>query len=134
MCERFLHFSALATSSSFLKRLWMSHDSLSRATDEPLVQRTWEMLRRRRLVASVVFFTLVASAAAFAAYLPDLYQASALVLVERQVSDVVARPQVTGELENRLQVIKQEILSRARLTELIEQFNLYAPLRRSSSM
>jgi len=112
----------------------MSHDSPSPATDEPIVQRAWDILRRRRLLASVVFLTLAASAAGFALYLPDLFQASALVLIERQVSDVVARPQVTGELENRLQVIKQEILSRARLTELIEQFNLYAPLRRTASM
>jgi len=92
----------------------MSHDSLSPAADESVVLRAWEILRRRRLLASAVFLTLVASAAGFAAYLPDLYQASALVLIERQVSEAVAKPQLSGELENRLQVIKQEILSRAR--------------------
>jgi succinoglycan biosynthesis transport protein ExoP len=112
----------------------MSHDSLSPATDESVVLRAWEILRRRRLLASVVFLTLVASAAGFAAYLPDLYQASALVLIERQVSEAVAKPPMSGELENRLQVIKQEILSRARLTELIDRFNLYQPLRSHSSM
>jgi succinoglycan biosynthesis transport protein ExoP len=112
----------------------MSHDSLSPATDESVVLRAWEILRRRRLLASVVFLTLVASAAGFAAYLPDLYQASALVLIERQVSEAVAKPQVSGELENRLQVIKQEILSRAHLSELIDRFNLYQPLRSHSSM
>jgi succinoglycan biosynthesis transport protein ExoP len=112
----------------------MSHDSLSPATDESVVLRAWEILRRRRLLASVVFLTLVASAAGFAAYLPDLYQASALVLIERQVSEAVAKPAMSGELENRLQVIKQEILSRARLTELIDRFNLYQPLRSHSSM
>jgi polysaccharide chain length determinant protein (PEP-CTERM system associated) len=112
----------------------MSHDPFSAATDEPVLQRAWAMLRRRRLLAAVVSLTLAASAAGFAKYLPDLYQASALVLVERQMSEAVARPTANGELENRLQVIKQEILSRARLTELIEKFNLYAPLRRHSSM
>ena len=112
----------------------MSHDSLSPAADESVVLRAWEILRRRRLLASAVFLTLVASAAGFAAYLPDLYQASALVLIERQVSEAVAKPQLSGELENRLQVIKQEILSRARLTELIDRFNLYQPLRSHSSM
>ena len=112
----------------------MSHDPFSAATDEPVLQRAWAMLRRRQLLAGVVSLTLAASAAGFAKYLPDLYQASALVLVERQMSEAVARPGVNGELENRLQVIKQEILSRARLTELIDKFNLYAPLRRHSSM
>ena len=112
----------------------MSHDSLSPAADESVALRAWEILRRRRLLASAVFLTLVASAAGFAAYLPDLYQASALVLIERQVSEAVAKPPLSGELENRLQVIKQEILSRARLTELIDRFNLYQPLRSHSSM
>jgi succinoglycan biosynthesis transport protein ExoP len=112
----------------------MSHESLSPATDEPVVLRAWAILRRRRLLASVVFLTLVASAIGFAVYLPDLYQASALVLIERQVSEAVAKPQVSGDLESRLQVIKQEILSRARLTELIERFNLYEALRSRSSV
>src|SRR6266566_803572 len=112
----------------------MSDESLSPSNDEPVIQRAWAILRRRRLLASVVFLTLVASALGFAAYLPDLYQASALVLIERQVSEAVVRPQVSGELESRLQVIKQEVLSRAHLTELIERFNLYPALRKGSSM
>jgi succinoglycan biosynthesis transport protein ExoP len=99
-----------------------------------VVLRAWEILRRRRLLASVVFLTLVASAAGFAAYLPDLYQASAIVLIERQMSEAVTKPSMSGELESRLQVIKQEILSRARLTELVDRFNLYQPLRSHSSM
>ena len=112
----------------------MSDESLSLSNDEPVIQRAWAILRRRRLLASVVFLTLVASALGFAAYLPDLYQASALVLIERQVSEAVVRPQISGELESRLQVIKQEVLSRAHLTELIERFNLYPALRKGSSM
>jgi succinoglycan biosynthesis transport protein ExoP len=112
----------------------MAHDSLSPPADESVVMRAWDILWRRRLLASVVFLTLVASAVGFAAYLPDLYQASAVVLIERQMSDAVAKPPMSGEIENRLLVIKQEILSRARLTELIDRFNLYEHLRSRSSM
>ena len=61
--------------------------------------------------------------------LPDLYRASAVVLVERPVPETFVRPAVSGELESRLHVIKQEILSRARLTELINRFDLYPELR-----
>src|SRR5437773_3381233 len=111
----------------------MSDESLSLSNDEPVIQRAWAILRRRRLLAGVVFLTLVASAAGFAYYLPDLYQASALVLIERQVSEAVVRPTASGELETRLQVIKQEILSRARLTELVDRFTLYPKLRATSS-
>src|SRR5258707_420213 len=107
----------------------MPGDPLSPATDESVILRAWEILRRRRLLAFVVFMTLVASAISFATYLPDLYQASAVVLVERQISEAVAKPAAGGELESRLQVIKQEILSRARLTALVEQYNLYPQLR-----
>src|SRR5439155_7648394 len=39
------------------------------------------------------------------------------------------RSAVGGELESRLHVIKQEVLSRARLTELIDRFQLYPELR-----
>ena len=42
---------------------------------------------------------------------------------------IVRRTAVSGELESRLYVIKQEILSRDRLTELIKRFNLYPELR-----
>ena len=60
----------------------------------------------------------------------DLYRASAIVLVERPLSDQFVRPAVSGELESRLHVIKQEILSRDRLTELINRFHLYPEMRR----
>ena len=58
----------------------MPGDPLSRSTDDSVILRAWEILQRRRLLASVVFLTLVASAISFATYLPDLYQASAVVL------------------------------------------------------
>ena len=77
----------------------------------------------------LVFAAVFASAASFALFLPDLYRASAIVLVERPVPESYVRSAVSGELEGRLHVIKQEILSRTRLTELVERFNLYPELR-----
>ena len=56
------------------------------------------------------------------------------MLVERQLPETVVRPAVSGELESRLHVIKQEILSRARLTDLINRFDLYADLRARGDM
>src|SRR5437867_3474877 len=107
----------------------MPSDPLSPASDESVLLRAWEILRRRRLLAFIVFMGLTASAISFATYLPDLYQASTVVLVERQISEVVGKTPAGGELESRLQVIKQEILSRARLSELVEQYKLYPQLR-----
>ena len=74
------------------------------------------------------------SALSFALYLPNLYRATASALVERPVSEQFVRTAVTGELEGRLHVIKQEILSRARLSDLITRYNLYPELRRGKDM
>jgi len=112
----------------------MIHDPLSPGSEESVVVRAGQILFRRRTLAFVVFATVMASAISFAVYLPDLYQASALVLVERQVSEAVVKPSASGELESRLQIIKQEILSRSRLTELVERFNLYPNLRQRGGL
>src|ERR671915_705848 len=106
----------------------MPRDTLSGPEDSMLL-RSLEILRRRKLIALVVFATVLASAVTFALYLPNLYSATAVVLVERPVSEQFVRAAVTGELESRLHIIKQEILSRARLTDLITRFNLYPELR-----
>ena len=112
----------------------MAFDSPSPTPDQPFLIRALEILRRRAVLAFVVFTTILVSAVAFARYLPDLYRASAVVLVERQLPETVVRPAVTGELESRLHVIKQEIIGRARLTDLINRFNLYADLRARGDM
>ena len=107
----------------------MARDILSSSTEQSLVSRAVDIFRRRTTVVVLVFAAVIASAASFALYLPDLYRASATVLVERPVPESYVRSAVSGELESRLHVIKQEILSRARLTELIDRFNLYPDLR-----
>src|SRR5918996_5654323 len=107
----------------------MARDPLSPTTDDSLALRVFEIVRRRVLLAVAVFAMVLAGAIAFALYLPDLYRATALVLVERPISESIVRTPVAGELESRLYVIKQEILSRDRLYELIKRFDLYPDMR-----
>src|SRR5258708_775164 len=102
--------------------------------DSSLVLRTLDMLRRRAIVAMLIFSAVVASAVSFALYLPDLFRSTAVLLVERPVPEAFVRPAVSGELESRLHVIKQEILSRDRLTELVNRFDLYPDLRSHGPM
>ena len=86
--------------------------------------------RRRKWLAIVVFLTIAATAVSFARWLPDLYRATSSVLIERQqVSEAFVRQSVTAELETRIQMMRQEIMSRARLSDLITRFNLYQELR-----
>src|SRR5215210_1922672 len=112
----------------------MAADPFMTTPEESLAFRTLDIIRRRKILAAFVFAGVLASAVSFALYLPDLYRSSAVLLVEKPVPDVYVRPAVSGELENRLHVIKQEILSRSRLTDLIQRFDLYPELRRTAAM
>ena len=103
-----------------------------------LSRQTWadylDILRRRRKVALLAGLLVVAAAASFALGLPALYQSSATILVEGAMRRSVVDQPAAGEIDARLQAIKQEALSRARLTDLITRFNLYPRLRDGSSL
>jgi polysaccharide chain length determinant protein (PEP-CTERM system associated) len=87
------------------------------------------MLRRRWVIGTSAGLCVVAAVAPVAIALPNLYSVGAKLLVEgRPMNAVFASP--TAGLEGRLQTIKTEALSRARLTALIEQLDLYPDLRR----
>src|SRR5918994_6502491 len=112
----------------------MARDPLSQTSEDSLALRVIEIFRRRMLLAVAIFAMVLAGAISFALYLPDLYRASALVLVERPISESIVKTPVSGELESRLYVIKQEILSRDRLIGLIERFNLYPEMRKRTGL
>src|SRR5712691_5414760 len=89
-----------------------------------------EMLKRRLWLAIALFSIVVTIAGSLAAFLPNIYTATAVILVEgQQVPPDFVRSTVTMSLERRLQVLSQEILSRARLAELAKQLDLYQDLR-----
>jgi polysaccharide chain length determinant protein (PEP-CTERM system associated) len=114
----------------------MARDLLASTGDDSLALRVLDIVRRRRLLAMVTFATLVAAATSFAIYLPDLYRGQALVLIERPVDETIVRSaeSAPGELESRLHIIKQEILSRDRLLGLITRFNLYPKYMKSGDV
>ena len=89
-----------------------------------------DVWRRRKWIGVAVFCAVFAGVIAAVVALPNLYKASATVLVERpQVSEAFVRQSVTAELETRIQTIHRQIMSRSRLTELITRLGLYADLR-----
>src|ERR1700730_8949044 len=58
---------------------------------------------------------------------PSTYQSEALILVEQQkVPDQFVAPNVTNNLQERLQSMTQQILSRTRLRATIDRFHLYS--------
>lgn len=85
-------------------------------------------LLRRKWLALAVFSLVLAGALSFSRALPNLYQSTATVLVERPTQS-----EGSDDVEARLQSIRQEILSRSRLAELIGRFDLYPKVRAGAS-
>ena len=107
-------------------------DPQGRRIDPDLIREIWQ---RRRWVGILIFGAVLACAASAALSLPNLYRASTKVLVDRQeVSETFVRPTVTGELEPRIQTIRQQVMSRERLANLITTLDLYPDDRRLRPM
>jgi len=85
-----------------------------------------EIFLRRKLYFIVPFILILTAAVLWAALAPRKYQASTLVLVtpQRVPADLV-RPTVTAGILERLNSISQEIMSRTRLEQIIDELKLY---------
>jgi polysaccharide chain length determinant protein (PEP-CTERM system associated) len=89
-----------------------------------------DVWRRRKWLGIVVFIIVLAGAVTTVISLPNLYRASATVLIERpRVSEAFVRQSVTAELETRIQTIHRQVMSRIRLTDVINRLDLYSDLR-----
>ena len=91
---------------------------------------------RRKIWFLIVPFALVAAATAVVSRaLPDMYRSETLILVVPQrVPENYVKPTVTTRIEDRLQSISQQILSRTRLERIIQDFNLYQQERKTDVM
>ena len=93
-----------------------------------------EVFLRRIWYFVIPFVIIVAAASIYALFLPKMYRATTLVLVTPQkVPENFVRPTVTSRIEDRLQSISQEIMSRTRLEMVIAEFKLYAEEAKSLS-
>src|SRR5689334_12782841 len=102
----------------------------SREQTEPGFDFVLDVWQRRKWIALVVFSAAFSGIASLALSLPDIYRATATVMVERQqVSEAFVRPTVTSELETRIQTIHKQVMSRARLSEVITRLDLYPEMK-----
>lgn len=92
-------------------------------------------IRRRWRWGAGAFLIVFVPVAGVVHSLPDVYQSTAVVIVEpQQIPADLVRPTVTDPLEQRLQTIHQELVSRSRLEEQIARFALYQDLKRNSPL
>jgi polysaccharide chain length determinant protein (PEP-CTERM system associated) len=96
-------------------------------------ERAHDIWRRRKWLAIFALVLPLSAVVGAIPFLPAIYKASAVILVERQqVPEEFVKSTVTSGLETRLQTMSQEILSRARLIDLINRFELYPDRRRDT--
>ena len=90
----------------------------------------WQILLRRKWLIVLPAILVGGVSAAVIYKLPNLYRSETLILVVPQrVPETYVRSTVTARIEDRLQAISQQIMSRTRLEQVITDFNLYAKER-----
>src|SRR5262245_56695037 len=94
----------------------------------------WHIVRRRRRIGGIVAGTILVIGAAIALLWPAAYQSKATILIEEQeIPQDVVRSAITSYADQRIETIKQQVMSRSTLWKIIEQYNLYASMRRSKA-
>jgi len=93
----------------------------------PSLADYWGIVRRRFWWVAVPLFLCWVVVWGLSWRLPPVYQSEALILVEQQkVPENYVVPNVTVSLQDRLQSMTQQILSRTRLQTTIDRFHLYS--------
>jgi uncharacterized protein involved in exopolysaccharide biosynthesis len=84
--------------------------------------------RKKFFITPAVVVFLVATAIAL--LLPAIYESSSTILIEeQQIPPDFVRSIVTGFADQRIQSLTQQIMSRTKLWEIIQKFNLYPELK-----
>jgi polysaccharide biosynthesis transport protein len=86
----------------------------------------WAIACRRRWWILLPVFLTWAAVWGISWLLPSTYQSEALILLEQQnVPNQYVVPNVTASVQDRLQTISQQVLSRTRLQAIVDRFHLY---------
>jgi polysaccharide biosynthesis transport protein len=104
----------------------MVHDLEEQDAEGLDLQKYLGIAKRRHLHFLIPLFIGWVAVWSVSWVLPPRYQSSTLILVEQPTmpKDYVT-PNVTDDLQARMQSITQQILSRTRLLHIIDQYNLY---------
>jgi polysaccharide chain length determinant protein (PEP-CTERM system associated) len=101
---------------------------------QPILQYLDIFLRRKWLIVIPSMISLLV-ALYVALVIPPLYQSETTILVEpQQIPEKYVQSTVTGSVQDRLNIISQQILSRTNLESVIQEFNLYPEARETQPM
>lgn len=92
-----------------------------------------DAIRRHKYL--VIFSTLILMlvSAAIAYLLPATYKSEGLILIESQeIPRDLVKSTVTSYADQRIEIIKQRIMTTSNVMEIVKKFNLYAEMRKKS--
>jgi uncharacterized protein involved in exopolysaccharide biosynthesis len=100
--------------------------------DEGLsLQEMIGVARRRAWQIALVAAAVLATGVAAALFWPAVYRSTATILIEEQeIPRDLVRSTVTSYADERIQVIGQQVMTRATLMQIVEKYGLYARERR----
>lgn len=91
------------------------------------IEEYWSIVRRHRWLILLSIFVCWATVWVIGWLLPATYQSEALILVEQQqVTSELVPPNVSVSLQDQLQSMTQQILSRTQLQGIIDRYHLYS--------
>lgn len=100
-------------------------------TPEDLVGIGW----KHKWLILVPFVVVAAATFAVSSFLPNVYFSQTLIqVIPQRVPESYVRSTVTAKIEDRLQSLSQQIMSRTRLEKIIQEFGLYAKEREKGIM
>jgi len=89
------------------------------------------ILKRRKWALIIPFVLIVMVSSLTALLLPSIYKSTAIILIEqREIPAEYVMSSMTTYAEQRMQIIKQRVLTSQQLKSLIKKFDLYQKLRK----
>jgi uncharacterized protein involved in exopolysaccharide biosynthesis len=89
------------------------------------------MLRKRKRTIAAAAGLIFLGSVALAFLLPPVYRSTATILIEEQeVPPDLVRSAITSYADQRIQTIKQQVMTRAHLWNIVEKYGLYESQRR----
>lgn len=107
-------------------------DYLMQAQEGISLEQVKGIIRRQRGIFISLFLLTWIAALCTALLLPAIYRAESTILIEeQQIPQEFVQTTITSYVEERLQVITQQIMSRPRLQEIIDRFKLYPEMQKN---
>ncbi|HNK14310.1 MAG TPA: Wzz/FepE/Etk N-terminal domain-containing protein, partial [Nitrospira sp.] len=94
------------------------------------LQEYVRVFQRRRVLILTVTVVLLSASVAISLLLPPTFKSTATILIEEQeVPSELVHSTITSYADQRIEMIKQQVMSRSSLWKVVEQYGLYTGMR-----